>query len=237
LVYGHRGARAHAPENTIAAFARAMDDGADGIELDVRTSKDGAVVVLHDPDLRRVTSARDLRKAQDLSMSELGAVELEGGTRIPTLGDVLDWADSREALVNVELKHDTHDKHALTVGVARVLRGRTRAATRTMFSSFDPELLARAAVLAPNIPRAFLFNGDQRFARTPLVHVIGKAVGAAMLHPERVLCAPLRIAHFRKSFIVNVWTVNDEREAADLARIGVDGLITDDPARVRQSLS
>jgi glycerophosphoryl diester phosphodiesterase len=232
LVYGHRGARAHAPENTLQAFDRAMDDGADGIELDVRTTRDGTVVVLHDLDLRRVTEGRDLRKAQDLSREELSTVELSGGTRVPTLESVLDWADAREALVNVELKHDTHDKHALTVGVARLLRGRTRQAARTLFSSFDPQLLGRMAVLLPSVPRAFLFNGDQRFARTPAVGLIARAVGATMLHPERVLCSPERVAAFHRRFLVNVWTVNDEREARDLARIGVDGLITDDPARV-----
>ncbi|MGZ3424847.1 MAG: glycerophosphodiester phosphodiesterase, partial [Polyangiales bacterium] len=221
LVYGHRGARAHAPENTLESFARAMDDGADGIELDVRTSRDGVVVVVHDPDLRRVTEGRDLRKAQDLSSEELGQVELSGGARIPTLESVLDWADSREALVNVELKHDTHDKHALTMGVARLLRGRTRQASRTLFSSFDPELLARIALLLPSVPRAFLFNGDQRFARTAAVGLIARAVGATMLHPERVLCSPARVARFRERYLVNVWTVNDEREASDLARLGV----------------
>jgi glycerophosphoryl diester phosphodiesterase len=232
LVYGHRGARAHAPENTLPAFERAMVDGADGIELDVRTSRDGVVVVVHDPDLRRVTEGRDLRKPQDLSGEELAAVELAGGARIPTLESVLDWADAREALVNVELKHDTHDKHALTAGVARILRGRARQASRTMFSSFDPELLARVAVLIPSVPRAFLFNGDQRFSRTPAVGLIARAVGATMLNPERVLCSPDRVVRFHRRYLVNVWTVNDEREAFDLARIGVDGLITDDPARI-----
>jgi glycerophosphoryl diester phosphodiesterase len=236
LVYGHRGARAHAPENTLVSFERAMDDGADGIELDVRTTSDGVVVVVHDPDLRRVTDGRDLRKVQDLTLAELSAVELASGTHVPTLESVLDWADRREALVNVELKHDTHDKHALTAGVARLLRGRGRQASRTMFSSFDPELLARVAVLIPSIPRAFLFNGDQRFSRTPAVGLVARAVGASMLNPERVLCSQDRVASFRRKYLVNVWTVNDEGEARDLARIGVDGLITDDPGRVLSAL-
>lgn len=231
-MYGHRGARAHAPENTLLSFERAMQDGADGIELDVRTTSDGVVVVVHDLDLRRVTEGRDTRKVQDLSLAELSSVELASGTHVPTLESVLDWADAREALVNVELKHDTHDKHALTAGAARLLRGRARQAGRTMFSSFDPELLARVALLIPAIPRAFLFNGDQRFARTPVVGLVARSVGATMLNPERVLCSPDRVASFKGRYLVNVWTVNDESEARDLARIGVDGLITDDPARV-----
>lgn len=221
----------------MAAFACAMAEGADGIELDVRTTRDGEVVVMHDPDLRRMTDGRDARQVATLTAAELATVELTGSHRAPTLAHVLDWADAAGALVNVELKHDTHDKHALTVGVARLLRGRARVAAHTMFSSFDPELLARVAVLLPHVPRGFLVNADQRFARTPLAAIIARATGCFALHPERTLCTHARVESLRaRGLAVNVWTVNDPGEARDLSRLGVDGLITDDPGRVLAGL-
>ena len=208
-----------------------MVDGADGIELDVRTARDGTVVVVHDLDLARVTSGRDVRKVAQLSTGELSLVELDAGGRVPSLADVLDWADVRGALVNVELKHDTSDRALLARQVARLLRGRAHVAQRVMLSSFEPELLMRCAALCPSVPRAFLFHDKQRFVRTPVVTWIGRAVSAIALHPERTLCDPARVEAWRRSgALINVWTVNDPREANDLGRLDVDGLITDDPA-------
>lgn len=236
LIYGHRGARAHVVENTMPSFERALDDGADGIELDVRTSSDGAVVVMHDPDLKRMTGGRDTRKCATLLARELLEVELEDNKRAPLLADVLDWADARDVLVNVELKHDSHDLTALATGVARLLRGRTRVARRVMLSSFEPALLARVAVLLPRVPRAFLVHKGQRFARTLLAPLLARTVSAAMLNPERTLCDPERVAAWRaRGLILNVWTVNHPGEVRDLAALGVDGIITDDPAMARQA--
>ncbi len=233
IVWGHRGAKAHVLENTMPSFARAIDDGADGIELDVRTSRDGVVVVMHDPDLKRVTSGRDARAVAGLDARELAAVELDEGHRPPTLADVLDWADARSVLVNVELKHDTHDRAALARGVARLLRGRARVAERVLFSSFQPELLARVAVLLPRVPRALLVHEGQRLAKTPIAPLVARATGAIALNPERTLCSPARVRAWRsQGWLLNAWTVNDGAEASDLAALGIDGIITDDPARV-----
>jgi len=237
LVYGHRGAKAHVVENTMPSFDRAIDDGADGVELDVRTSSDGVVVVMHDPDLKRLTDGRDTRLCAQLRARELAEIELNNSGRAPTLADVLDWADARRVLVNVELKHDTHDKPSLAKGVARLLRGRARVAQRVIFSSFDPELLARVAVLIPDVPRGFLVHEGQRLARTPVAPLLAKTMGAIALHPERTLCTPDRIASWRaREMLLNVWTVNHGSEASDLARLGIDGIITDDPALILAAL-
>lgn len=233
LIYGHRGARAHVTENTMASFQRAVDDGADGIELDVRTSSDGVVIVMHDPDLERLTDGRDTRACARLIARELAEIELTNNERAPTLADVLDWAAPRDVLVNVELKHDTHDMSALARGVARLLRGRPRVARRVMFSSFEPELLARVAVMLPSIPRAFLVHNGQKLAMTPLAPAIARTLGTAMLNPERTMCSPDRVRAWREQgLVLNVWTVNHAGEARDLAALGVDGLITDDPAQL-----
>jgi glycerophosphoryl diester phosphodiesterase len=237
LIYGHRGAKAHATENTMASFQRAVDDGADGIELDVRTSSDGVVVVMHDPDLRRLTSGRDTRLCARLLGKELQEIELDDNQRAPTLADVLDWAVPLDVLVNIELKHDTHDMPALARGVMHLLRGRSRVARRVMFSSFEPKLLGLVAVLVPDVPRAFLVHNGQRLAKTPLGPAIARTLGSSMLNPERTMCSPERVAVWKRDLLLNVWTVNHPGEAADLAALGVDGLITDDPALLRAQLA
>ncbi|GAC1351983.1 MAG: glycerophosphodiester phosphodiesterase [Polyangiales bacterium] len=234
LIYAHRGARAVTPENTMLAFERGVADGADGVELDVRTTRDGEVVVVHDVDLQRVTEGRDARAVADLTTRELTAIELPCNSRVPRLADVLDWADQstmgRGILVNVELKHDTSDKALLARRVVRLLRGRARAASSVMLSSFDPELLARCAAIHPTVPRAFLFHEKQWFARTPCANWIASAVRAVALHPQRSLCTPARVnALHAAGWLVNVWTVNDPTEARALSTMGVDGIITDDP--------
>ena len=237
LVYAHRGARAHAPENTLAAFERGRVDGADGIELDVRTTSDGVVMVLHDLDLKRVTDGRDLRAAAAMTARELAAVELSEGTHAPPLADVLDWADGHDMLVNVELKHDVVERWPLVFGVARLLRGRRRVAERVILSSFEPRLLAMSRVLLPSVPRAFLVHDKQWLMKTPAALIAADALGAIALHPERTMCSPSRVASYRRSgHLLNVWTVNDPAEARDLARLGVDGLITDDPAALLAGL-
>src|SRR5690349_16506518 len=111
LVIGHRGAKALVTENTLASFERARVDGADGVELDVRCTADGVVVVMHDPDLSRMTDKRDRRPVSSLTLEELQSVALgDGGEHAPTLADVLDWADAHAMRVNVELKHDVPDE-------------------------------------------------------------------------------------------------------------------------------
>src|SRR5688572_10933517 len=99
LLLGHRGARHAAPENTFAAFDLALQEGAEGIELDVRLNASGEVIVCHDVTLERVTGGRDRRAIHQLTSDECKAVRLDGGERLPRLIEVLDWAERHEACV------------------------------------------------------------------------------------------------------------------------------------------
>jgi glycerophosphoryl diester phosphodiesterase len=237
LVFGHRGARAHAPENTIAAFERAMADGADGVELDVRTTADDEVVVLHDVDLARVTGGRDARTAAALDVAEICAVELEGGARVPTLAETLDWAEARGALLNVELKHDVRDRGTLARLTARLIRTRPRLAGRVLLSSFDPQLLAWSAIYARELPRALLVHAGERLAWTRATRLAARALGCVAAHPQHTMCSPALVRSLRDAGLrVNTWTVNDASEASALALLGVDGIISDDPAAILRGL-
>ena len=110
LIYGHRGASGHAPENTLEAFRLSMDMGADGFELDVHMSLDGELVVIHDETVDRTTDGtglvRDLTLAQLKALDACNGMDAYRGARIPTLGEVFDLIRDTRHIVNVEVKTD-----------------------------------------------------------------------------------------------------------------------------------
>jgi glycerophosphoryl diester phosphodiesterase len=226
IVLGHRGARREIVENTIESFARALDLGADGVELDVRLAEGGEVIVLHDRTLERVTSDRDARSVESLTLRELRAVELDGGYRVPLLGEVIDWAAQRDALLNVEVKSDGRGLPALVKAVASHARS-AGARGRVLLSSFHPLVVAALRVLAPETATCWLTHAGQWVARDAPGF---RWLGASGVHPERALASRARIERYLGAgALVNVWTVNDLEEARRLSLLGVDGLITDVP--------
>src|SRR5688572_4189457 len=147
LVLGHRGARHAAPENTHAAFELSRQEGAAGVELDVRVVKSGEIVVLHDVTLERVTGGADRRAVEQLSWTETRAADVGRGERVPLLADVLDWAAAHDQLVNVEVKSDVRRRRDLLRGVIALLSRHAWAPRGVLLSSFDPRFvfaLARA---------------------------------------------------------------------------------------------
>ncbi|MGK3992523.1 glycerophosphodiester phosphodiesterase [Sorangium sp. So ce1024] len=235
LVLGHRGVRGEGapPENTLAAFEEAAAQGADGLELDVRVCGSGELVALHDPDLERVTRGADARHAAALRWDELRQVDL-GGDRVPLLSEVLAFARGRRLAVNVEMKRDVPDRAAVVRATARLLRA-WDPRHAVLVSSFDPFMLASFGVMAPAIPRALLVHRSRYHDAAVR---LAPALGAFAAHIERTIASPERIALLkRQGRVVNVWTVNDPREARDLAELGVDGLITDAPRRIRDALA
>lgn len=231
LVFGHRGVRGPLPENTLAAFARARDEGADAIELDVRLARDGVIVVAHDPDLARVTRGRDRRAIAEMSSGELSRVDVGDGQGVPTLAETLALAAARGLRVNVELKRDVPSRRALVRAVVDLVRDVRDGERSVMLSTFDPAMMLELRARARGLLVALIVHAGQRRYRPFLV---ARALGVGALHPERLLVASGEtLARARaRGLVVNVWTVNDEREASDLAALGVDGLITDRPALV-----
>jgi glycerophosphoryl diester phosphodiesterase len=230
LVIGHRGVRGDRPENTLAAFEHAGDQGADGIELDVRTCGSGELVVIHDPTLKRVSSGSEARAVAEMRWDELRRVDVGDGQRVPLLVDVLACARARRLRVNVEMKRDAPDRKAIVLATARTLEA-WDPRHPVIVSSFDPFMLGALALLCRR-PRALLMHRDakwhQRAARGLAV-----PLGVTAVHVERTLSSVQTIRRWHhRGMLVNVWTVNDPAEAKDLAAAGVDGIITDVPAIV-----
>jgi len=235
LVLGHRGARHASPENTHAAFELARSEGAAGIELDVRLVKSGEVVVLHDQTLARVTNGADRRAVEQLTWTETRSADVGKGERVPLLSDVLDWAETHEQLVNVEVKSDVRRRRDLLRGVIALLSAHRYAARGVLLSSFDPRFIWRLSRALPGIPSAFLFHTKSPMARAAAL--VGAAtfsrLGARAVHPEHALVTEQRMQAWRsKNALVGVWTVNDVARARVLSTLGVDYLVSDNPGSI-----
>jgi glycerophosphoryl diester phosphodiesterase len=225
-VIAHRGASVDAPENTLAAFELAARQGADGVELDVRTTRDGEVVVFHDPTLKRLCGRPD--RLARMTAREVREARLLSGHGIPRLADVFGVVPA-PMILHIELKHD-----ASGVGLARATAEVVRQAgrevvRRVVLSSFDPALLAEAWMVAPELPRALIFGEDQAL---PMRRGwLAPAVGASAMHASRMLVDAQTVRGWHaRGYAVRVWTVDDEAELRWLRAIGVDAAITNRPA-------
>jgi glycerophosphoryl diester phosphodiesterase len=210
----------------MAAFELAGRAGADGVELDVRLSRSGDLVVCHVPTLERATRGRDVRAVADLDTAELGKVDVGDGQGVPRLRDVLAWAEGLGRAVNVEMKRDVPSRRQVVDAAARLLRERP-GRPEVIVSSFDPWMLAYLGLILPAAPRGFLIDPEHAYLSTGWPATLLRATA---VHPERTLCRPERVAKWRaRGMLVNVWTVNEPSEARALSALGVDALITDKP--------
>jgi glycerophosphoryl diester phosphodiesterase len=216
------------------AFALALDEGADGVELDVRLDADGDIVVLHDPTLERVTHGRDPRAVAALTRRDLDSIDVGGGQCVPRLLEVLAWARERDACVNVELKHDAVSRRRLVRAIGRLLHGGRADLPPVLLSSFDPFIVLALGRLVPSVWTGWLVHDRQRIAKHAPA---ARALGARAVHPQRTLVTPRAMAGWKaRKLPVHVWTVNDVDEARHLAALGVDAIITDTPRAIVQAL-
>jgi glycerophosphoryl diester phosphodiesterase len=237
LVLGHRGARAFEPENTISAFRRALDDGADGVELDVRLTSDGQPVLSHDDvvDFAGLDSPRCISR---LTSSQLAHLTLKHGQRLATLREALIFQAETGCLMNIELKADGLAPGCLVNIAAREIA--LHGGDSLLISSFSPHIVWKAARLLPGLPIALLVEEPEKFSKRwlPLGYLPYRLLGADGVHPERTLIEqPLLRRMRKKGCFVGAWTINDPGEAVELAQWGVDVLIGDDPGALVRALS
>jgi glycerophosphoryl diester phosphodiesterase len=236
-ILGHRGASADAPENTLAAFTLALEQGADGVELDVMRCGSGELVVCHDEWLDRLAwkhwevAATPLWK---LRTADVGTPLGFSPARIPTLEEVFDALPAR-AVVNVELKCETFDDRGLSVAVGDFVTER-RLESRVFLSSFNPLCLVRVARSHPALRRGLLIDPD----RPVLLQLYGWAplTARTSIHPYWRDCTPERVARWHEwGLEVAVWTVDDVAEARRLEAMGVDWVISNRPGALRRELA
>jgi glycerophosphoryl diester phosphodiesterase len=227
LIIAHRGASAEAPENTLAAFRRAVALKADGIELDVQITADGVPVVFHDPGLLRLTGRRGRLAAKTwLELKNLRV--LESPERISRLVDVLTFT-RRRIVVQIELK-----RGATVAPVVAAIK-KARASAWVILASFELDLLREATEFAPGIPRMLISEG--RRSRATLLRQLEACAAHGLSVNHRAIRTADYASWFQaRGFAVWCWTVNDARTARQLAGWGIDGLLGDNPALLKREV-
>ena len=234
LVIGHGGASAVAPENTIAAFEQAIADGADGIELDLRLTRDDQLVVIHDASLERTTNGSGA--VRDRTLRELKRLDAGGwrgprfaGQRIQTLQEVLERFRDR-ARFWIELKGGSdrypgiEERVVSTIEIYDVL-------DRALVQSFDRSALEQIRGLNREVRVGVLTD------RRPLESIIGSVVPPYALCPSAETITDGDIAQIQGAGLdCYVWTVNEPAQMDRLIHYGVSGIITDRPDLLRARL-
>ncbi len=223
-VVGHRGAAGLAPENTMLGFSKAIEAGADLVELDVQVTLDGVAIALHDEDLGRVAGVGiNVRRAR---FRDLGRISI-GGERIPALEDILRiFADRVGILIEIKVSGDED----IVMDTVR----RVGAENMVGIISFYEEVLASVKKKFPGIPCGVVYS------QPPGKVVEARRAGLEVVLPRYPLATKKTIdfAH-RVGIRVIAWTVNDEKWVRELAGRGVDGIASDYPdmvARIRSML-
>ena len=232
LIYGHRGARGEAPENTLAGFRRAIEAGAPRVELDLRLSRDRELVVIHDESVNRTTGGRGL--VAHKSAAELARLDARRGgpdwpepQPVPTIARVLEEFPEL-AHVQLEAKPVDAAHRALMAERLAVLFRDFELYARATVTSFDRELLQAVRATDPRIGLGLVTD---RTRPEPLATAL--ALGARLLVLHWKLCTAKRVQAAQAAGLeVSAWTVNEDAEVRRLYALGVDSVVTDHPTRM-----
>jgi glycerophosphoryl diester phosphodiesterase len=247
LIIAHRGASAHAPENTLAAFQRAIDSGADGIEFDVRFANAGEVVVFHDSSLDRIAFRKE--KVIQLTADELRSVDVGAwfnrkypeaaepefaGEGIPTLSDTLKFLERFDGLLYIELKCREANVENLARAVCEAIRD-SPLRPRIVVKSFRLQVLPFIKALCPDVRTAALFAPKIRSILRKDKHIlrIAEDVGADEVSVHYTLASrKVTRKAARRDLSVIVWTADHPRWIRRGIELGLKGVITNDPAKL-----
>lgn len=232
-VIAHRGYRDVAPENTLAAFKKAIQLGADMFELDVSLSKDGHLIVIHDNDLNRTTNGNGL--IEDKTLAEIKALDAGSwfspifkGEKVPTLDEALELAKGKIA-VNIEIKPYTVEQRGQIGLEKKVVESIKKYGMEehVIVSSFSETAIKRIKIFDNKIPTALLFLSDG-ILRSQLSKASKVQSDAVNEEWRFIRKSEVEKAH-NNGIKVNAWTVNNPKEMLDLINKNIDGLITDRP--------
>lgn len=228
-IFAHRGASGYAPENTLEAFRLAMEQGADGMELDVHLTKDGEVVVIHDETLDRTSNGHG--NVRDYTLEELkkfsfhNHMEKYQGVQIPTLKEALNLVKNSRIKVNIELKTGIYWYEGIEEKTMDIVKTMGME-DRVIYSSFNHYSIQKVLEQNSDAETAYLFSD------VPLnMEKYAKDTGVKGLHPA---VYHLKMADFLETYMksglkVRVWTVNNKEDMKMFIDAGVDAIITNYP--------
>lgn len=233
LNFAHRGFKGKYPENTMLAFEKAVEIGADGIEFDVHLSKDGELVIIHDETLERTTDGGSLVCEKTLEdLKKLNASKLYPDfeiQRIPTLREYFEFAKDKEIITNIELKNSIIDYEGIEEKVYRLIE-EFGLAEKIIISSFNHESLVKFKNIDPNIKCGVL---ESSRLYKPWEYV--KNLGCEYYHPMNFVVDDELVKKCKDYNIgLNIWFGQSEFDYSLYVKDGVTSLITDYPDRVRE---
>ncbi|MBC7878393.1 MAG: glycerophosphodiester phosphodiesterase [Anaerolineales bacterium] len=238
IIFAHRGDFAHAPENTLPAFEQALQKGVDGVELDVKLTSDGHVIVIHDSTVDRTTNSKG--RVASLALEEIRKLdagswfnEKFAGTKVPLLEEVFALVDKNK-LINIELTNYSTPRDGLVIKVCELIK-RHNNHPQIIFSSFFSSNLKIASQILPVVPRGLL-------AMPGLVGLWARSFGFMFgdyqaLHPHVSNASKEQVKRVhRLKRRIHVWTANTPAEITQLKEWNVDGIFTDDPQMAARAL-
>ena len=233
LVWAHRGASGIVPENTLQAFAKAVELGADGVELDIQMSADGEIVVIHDEMVDRTSDGKGWVK--DFTLEQLRQLDVSYGHKelghvcIPTMREVFELLKPTELTINIELKTGILDYPGMEEKILIMTR-EYAFEDRVIYSSFNHYSVLRMKAIDPSIKcgmleESWLINAGAYVAST----------GVECFRPFFKNMTPENVAEVKSHGLeINTWTVNEEEDIREMFRVGVDSVIGNYPDLVNK---
>jgi len=215
LKIGHRGARAYEPENTLRSFRKAMELGVDAVELDVRRTKDGKVVVIHDAKVDKTTNGKG--SVSELTLNEIKQLVTEKGEKVPTLEEALDFLD-RKVKILMELKETGFEKEVL-----RQIRERGLE-NNVVIVSFLEDALSKVREMDEEVETGLIYVRH----KNPIKAALDLRASHLLPLYRFTHTANVKKAH-ENGLKVIVWTINNPEEVPQYIKKGVDGIASDRP--------
>lgn len=225
LNIGHRGTRGHVAENTLESIKKALELGADGVEIDIYKCKSGELVVIHDETLDRTTNGHG--NVEDFTLEELKSFTVEGEFKIPTLIEVLDLLDAQSVL-NIELKGRNTAERTNKI-VQDYIENKGWKNNQFVVSSFEWDELRDFYKLNKEIPIGILTEDN------PLDAIeIAKELNAFSIHPYHIyLNLEMVNTIHKEGFEIYTWTVNENENIQKMIDLNIDAIITDYPEKIK----
>ncbi|WP_010284541.1 glycerophosphodiester phosphodiesterase [Bacillus timonensis] len=232
-IFGHRGSAGTHPENTMISFKEAARVGAEGIELDIQMTKDGAIVVIHDETVKRTTNGKEKGWVKDYTLKQIKKMDVSykfkekyGNCEIPTLEEVFDWAKSNQMLINVEFKTGLVSYKGIEEKTIKMITD-YGLEDRIVISSFNHYSLLKCRQLSSTIELAILYMEG---LYKPWDYA--KRLEVNGIHPyHQTINKEIVEESKRNDIVVRPFTINDEKKMKQLIDFGCTAIITDYPKK------
>lgn len=243
-VIAHRGASGHAPETTLDAYRLALQMGADAVEMDVHRLRDGTIVAIHDPDVKRTTNGKG--KISEFSLAELKTLDAGSwfnkaypnkaqpeyvGLKVPTLQEIIDLMKTSTAELYIEIKDPEHYHPSLESSLLSMVSD-NRMEKRTRFLSFSAQSIHRIKALDPSIRTVLLLSSR---GENPVQQALRVSANELAIQHKQATLALIDAAH-KNGLLASVWTVDEPKDMQRAIQLGVDGITTNYPDRLIQLL-